>query len=119
MIIGIGTDICEINRIQPGAGFANKVLSEAELEVLQSKKNKQAYLAKRFAVKEAVSKAFGFGIGAKLAFKDITVLNDEFGAPFITISDNAKAKLPEFSCIHVSISDEKNYAIAYVVVERI
>lgn len=118
MIIGIGTDICEINRIQPGSGFANKILSEKELLILSSKKNKQAYLAKRFCVKEAVSKAFGCGIGSKVSFKDISVLNDTNGKPYIEISDIAKAKLADYTNIHVSISDEKNYAISYVVVEK-
>jgi len=118
MIIGIGTDICEINRIKPGEGFANKVLSESELEVLKIKKNKQVYLAKRFAAKEAISKAFGCGIGSKLSFKDISVLNNESGSPYVEISELAKAKLANFSSIHISISDEKNYAIAYVVVEK-
>jgi holo-[acyl-carrier protein] synthase len=118
MIVGIGTDICEINRIQPGAGFANKILSESEKEVLATKKNKQAYLAKRFAAKEAISKAFGCGIGAKLAFKDISILNNTAGAPYVELSETAKAKLPAFSSIHISISDESNYSIAYVVVEN-
>ncbi|HAG52543.1 MAG TPA: holo-ACP synthase [Alphaproteobacteria bacterium] len=119
MIIGIGTDICEINRIQPGEGFANKILSESEQEVLKAKKNKQVYLAKRFAAKEAISKAFGCGIGSKLSFKDISILNNEAGAPYVEISETAKSKLVDFSSIHISISDEKNYAIAYVIVEKI
>lgn len=118
MIVGIGTDICEINRIQPGTGFANRILSESEKQILTTKKNKQAYLAKRFAAKEAISKAFGCGIGAKLSLKDISILNNEAGAPYVEITDNAKAKLPAFSTIHISISDESNYAIAYAVVEK-
>lgn len=119
MIIGVGTDICDILRIKPGTGFADKILSVKELEILKTKKNKQAYLAKRFAAKEAISKAFGCGIGKKLSFKDISVLNNIYGAPYVEIADSAKAKLQDFSNIHISISDEKNYAIAYVVIERI
>tara|TARA_Y100001960_G_C14493995_1_gene738170 strand:+ start:438 stop:797 length:360 start_codon:yes stop_codon:yes gene_type:complete len=119
MIIGIGTDICEIARIKPGQGFADKILSAKEQVIFANKKNKQAYLAKRFAAKEAVAKAFGFGIGSKLAFCDISVLNNEHGAPYIELSETATAKLPEFSNIHISISDEKQYALAYVVVEKI
>jgi holo-[acyl-carrier protein] synthase len=118
MILGIGTDICNISRIKPNTGFANKILSITELEILNTKTNKQAYLAKRFAAKEAVAKAFGCGIGKKLAFKDICILNDETGKPFVQISQNAVEKLTEFSNIHISISDEENYAIAYVVVEK-
>lgn len=118
MIIGIGTDICDITRIKPGTGFAKKILSEVELDILAKKANKQAYLAKRFAGKEAVSKAFGTGIGKSISFSDISILNDENGAPFVEISTNATAKLPKFSSIYISLSDEQSYAIAYVVVEK-
>ena len=117
MIIGIGTDICDITRIQPGNGFANKILSDVELALLQKKSNKQAYLAKRFAAKEAIAKAFGTGIGKSISFKEITILNNDAGAPYVEIAQSAKEKLPAFSKIHISISDEKNYAIAYTVVE--
>lgn len=118
MIIGIGTDICDIRRIKPGSGFAKKVLSKSELEILTKKANKQTYLAKRFAAKEAIAKAFGTGIGKNIAFNDLSILNNEAGAPYVEVSDNAKAKLPEFSKIHLSLSDEKNYAIAYAIVEK-
>lgn len=116
MILGIGTDICDINRIKPGQGFADKILCEDELKVFTIKKNKQAYLAKRFAAKEAVAKAFGCGIGAKLSFKDICILNNDLGAPYVKLLNTTK--LPKFSKIHISLSDEKNYAIAYAIVEE-
>lgn len=116
MILGIGTDICEISRIKPGQGFADRILCAKELEIFAKKKNKQAYLAKRFAAKEAISKAFGCGIGAKLSFKDICILNNENGKPIVEILKIDK--LPEFTNIHLSIADEKNYAIAYAVVEK-
>lgn len=118
MIIGIGTDICNRSRIKASEQFAEKILSEKELKIYNIKSNQHGYLANRFAAKEAISKAFGVGIGSTLSFKDISVLNDEMGAPFVVISDTACAKLPKFSKILISISDEQEYAVAFVVVEN-
>jgi holo-[acyl-carrier protein] synthase len=118
MIIGIGTDICERNRIKATFEFAKRILSEKELRIYNIKSNQHGYLSNRFAAKEAISKAFGVGIGATLSFKDISVLNNDMGAPYVEISETALKKLPEFSNIYISISDEQEYAVAFVVVEK-
>lgn len=117
MIIGVGTDICSINRFENYDSLAAKILTNEELNIFQNKKAKQAHIAKRFAAKEAISKAFGTGIGSSLAFKDIIIINNENGKPEVTISEIAKSKLPKFTSIHLSISDEKEYAVAFAVLE--
>ena len=115
MIVGIGTDIIEIARIEQisaKAGlpkFAKKILTDAEILALSEVS--AAKLAKRFAAKEAISKAFGTGIGAKLAFHDIEIFNDESGKPTAHIKKHGDLK------IHLSISDERTHAIAFAVIE--
>lgn len=117
MIVGIGTDIVEIARIEhigSKNGFerlAKKILTKAEISALATLS--AAKIAKRFAAKEAISKALGTGIGANLAFHDIEIFNDAAGKPITTIKNRADLK------INLSISDEKKYAIAFAVVEKI
>lgn len=119
MITGIGTDIVEIARfelIEAKSGIEKlikKLLTEEEISALT--KNSiitSAKLAKRFAAKEAISKAFGTGIGAKLAFHDIQIFNDESGKPTARIKNRDDLK------IHISISDERTHALAFAVIER-
>lgn len=112
MLHGIGTDIVEIARIeQIGAKkLANKILSEQEFAKLNNLS--AAKIAKRYAGKEAIAKAFGTGIGAKLAFKDIEISNDESGKPIAKIVGRADL------LVHLSLSDEKNHAIAFAVIEK-
>lgn len=115
---GIGTDIVAISRIEELVEkfgiekFADKILSDAEKLALEGRENKLAYLAKRFAGKEAVSKALGTGIG-KIAFKDIEILNDEQGAPYVNLPDS----YINGQQVHISLSDEKDYALAFVVLD--
>jgi len=124
-MIAIGVDIVQIERfnksLEANEKFANKILTQSELDVFKSRtiknvKNGQHYLAKRFAAKEAVSKALGTGIAKGVTFKDIEILNDEFGAPYVTLFDQAlkvfESKKAE--TILISISDEVEFAVAYV-----
>jgi holo-[acyl-carrier protein] synthase len=110
MIIGIGTDIVDIARIEQAGieKLAKKILSAAEIAAIS--KLTAAKVAKRFAGKEAIAKAFGTGIGAKLAFHDIEIFNDEAGKPLAKILTEPNLQ------IHLSMSDEKNYAVAFAVI---
>jgi len=116
MILGIGTDIVSIDRIEKIYNkfphkFAYRILStEEEVIYRQFQNNEQRirYLAKRFAAKEAFVKALGVGIG-EVSLRDISVLNDEKGKPYIKF-----AKTTKFN-IELSISDEHYYAVAFVV----
>lgn len=126
MIIGMGTDIIDKVRInkaysQHGDKFINKLLSEAERVVLQTKKYPIDYLAKRWAAKEALGKAIGCGIRAPVLLPNISVLNDELGKPFFQVSpelDNF-LQVANINKLHLSISDEKNFAIAWVICEHL
>lgn len=116
MIIGIGTDIVQIPRIERlvekfGRRFAERILSKGELEVYDRKVCK-AFLARRFAGKEALSKALGQGIGRPLRFTDITISNNELGKPEVMVDGN----IGEGVKIEISLSDDYPTAIAFVVV---
>lgn len=124
MISGIGTDIVRVERIarsldRHGAAFAERVLSEREMPEYHASRQQAHLVAKRFAVKEAVSKAFGTGIGAEMSFHDISVVHDALGKPLLAFSDAAQARLEARGITHhhVSISDEHDYVIAFVVFE--
>lgn len=113
MIRGIGTDIIELTRIEKvnrEDRLAHRILSHRELDKYLSitdAARKVEYLAGRFAVKEAYSKALGSGIGRTIAFKEVSCINQPNGKP--SIEDDLNA--------HVSISHSKEYAIAMVVLE--
>jgi holo-[acyl-carrier protein] synthase len=129
MILGIGTDIVLIERIehlifQFQAKFAKKIFTEKE--VLKAKKLKQPaiFFAKRFAAKEAFAKAIGLGIGRGINFGDIEIDNDKEGKPLIRLLNGKEKFLKKrFKCkkfaIHLSLSDEKNIASAFVIIEKI
>lgn len=122
-IIGIGTDIVNISRIEKiyskfGESFLKKNFHSKEIECFDHLPSLQkiSYLAKRFAGKEAVSKAFGTGIG-KIAFKDIAILNNELGAPYVLL-DVPIEQYDEKMRINISLSDEEPFAVAFVVISR-
>lgn len=122
MIVGIGTDICDINRVtrlykKYGTRLVTKILTEKEERHLPTQE-RAAWLAKRFAAKEALSKAFGTGFSDGLTFKDFSILNNNKGAPEVVLSKNAQDKLPPECKIHISLSDEKAYALAFIVIEQ-
>lgn len=123
MLIGVGTDIVQIPRIAKILHlypelFAKKILASRELKqfALLDTTNHAVFLAKRFAAKEAVSKAFGVGIGQGINFKDITILNDDLGKPTVEVSSNDTNKLPPFD-IHLSLSDDYPVCVAFAVIE--
>ncbi|MCA0934952.1 holo-ACP synthase [Vibrio alginolyticus] len=123
-ILGLGTDIAEIERIEQalshtGEAFAERILCEEEMLKFTQLKQKGRYLAKRFAVKEAASKALGTGIAKGVTFHDFCIDNDEYGKPVLTLSGVAQqlAQGIGVNNIHLSISDERHYAVATVILE--
>lgn len=127
MIVGTGIDIVDIERITAicsrQASFAARILTPEEHAYASAltQGRQIEYIAGRFAAKEAVSKAIGTGIGSKLSFQDIKVINNEKGKPSLVISPHALAQLfpSELSLFfHVSISHSKSYALAQVIIEQ-
>ena len=124
MIYGVGTDIVSIERIQEilnknRDGFINRVLTEHERALFANKSDSAAFCAKRFAAKEAFSKALGTGIGRVVSFQDLTVRKNENGKPYFMPSEKLRLYLQEKGIEqgHLSISDESLYALAFVVLE--
>lgn len=126
MIIGIGCDIVEISRInrlllKSEEHFLKKILTAQETDLLDKKKL-VSQLAKRFAAKEAFSKALGTGIGKHVSFHDIEVISDLKGKPHFTYSkkllDYMNNEYGAFAT-HLSISDERDYAQAFVIIEKL
>ncbi len=124
MIIGIGTDLCEISRIESamqrfGDRFAQKVLVESELERLRSHAKPASYLAKRFAAKEALSKALGTGIRYPVTWRRMGVINLPSGRPTFRFEPDLAAYLDRrgIQRVHLSITDETGLAGAYVILE--
>ncbi|MDA9090536.1 holo-ACP synthase [Porticoccaceae bacterium] len=122
MIMGIGTDIVEIERItnilaRPGDKFMQRVLTPAEQAEFLRLNHSAAYLAKRFAAKEAVAKALGTGIGHGVSFQDMNVVNDDRGAPAVELSGGANDVMQGLGATKVllSIADERHYAVAYAI----
>ena len=124
MIYGIGTDIVEVARIEVsiakfGDDFAMRILAEGEMSSYYESQLKARFLAKRFAAKEAFSKALGTGLRDPATFQNIAVSHDELGKPILVLAkalqDFLTAK--NISQMHISISDEKNLAAAFVVLE--
>jgi len=125
-IVGIGTDIVEIERIQTalnrtGRGLALRILTDAEMTVFDKHRHPQRFLAKRFSAKEAASKALGTGIAQGVSFHDFTILNDENGKPTLTLTGKAAvfAEQSGVTSVHITISDEKHYATATVILEAL
>ena len=126
MIYGVGTDIVSIDRIQKiilknREGFIKRVLTEHEQALFANKADSAAFCAKRFAAKEAFSKALGTGIGRVVSFQDLTVRNNDNGKPHFIPSEKLRLYLLEKGVkqAHLSISDESQYAVAFVVLEVI
>jgi holo-[acyl-carrier protein] synthase len=124
MIYGIGTDIVEIKRIEDalekhGERFPARILNTFEIAEYATQASPMHYLAKRFAVKEAFSKAFGTGIGESIGWHDVWITHVQNGRPIIAVSATLEAKLTAQQIIatHVSITDETSYASAFVVLE--
>ena len=125
-IFGIGTDIVNIKRIdkilkKKNSNFKNRIFSSGEIIYCDNKKNPSSYYAKRFAAKEALSKALGTGIRKGINFRDIEILNDSFGKPSINLKGSTasflkkKVKNKKYS-IYLSLSDDAPWAQATVIV---
>ncbi|WP_338557534.1 holo-ACP synthase [Erwinia sp. E_sp_B04_7] len=124
-ILGLGTDIVEIARIEgvisrSGDRLAKRVLSENEWAQYQAHQQPVRFLAKRFAVKEAAAKAFGTGIRGGLAFNQFEVYNDELGKPGLRFFQHAKEVANQLGVlyVHVTLADERHYACATVIIEK-
>ena len=125
MIFGIGTDIVRIQRMADnldryGERFAARILTESEMAVFRDSAQGPQFLAKRFAAKEAAAKALGTGFRDGLSLRDISVKNDGLGKPVLAFSERAQQTLQNqgVGAVHLSLSDESEYAIAYVVFEN-
>jgi len=126
MIIGTGIDLVHIPRIekvfsQRGDRFASHVLHEKEYPDFERSKLKGRLLAKRFAVKEAATKALGTGQAQDVLLRHFYVLHNEHGKPILHADAHAKTLCKQLgvNAMHVSISDEEEYAMASVILERI
>ena len=124
MIFGIGTDIVDVERIRKLGSlekFADKILSLNELEVFKSQTDEKqvTFLAKQFAAKEAVSKALGTGIGKDIRFNQIEILRNSDGKPYLNHDGMITTIFNDLGITktHVSLSDEKKYALAFVILE--
>ena len=130
-IIGIGSDLCNIERIQNsldrfGTRFENRVFTETELRKAQRRPHTRAgTLAKRFAAKEAFSKAVGTGFKAGVFMKDIGVVNSPSGAPTLALTGGARERLeslvPEghIAKVHLTLTDDHPWAQAFVIIEAL
>jgi holo-[acyl-carrier protein] synthase len=124
MIVGIGTDLIEVNRIEKALGrwgdrFARKVLVDHELERYARHRKPAHYLAKRFAAKEAFSKAMGTGIHYPVNWQNVGVANLPSGKPVLRFSPPLAALLERrgIVSVHVSLTDERDMAAATVILE--
>ena len=124
MIYGVGTDVVEIERIRRaierfGDRFVRRILCEPEIKRFQSHRLPASYLAKRFAAKEAFTKALGTGIRAPANWHGVWVTNLRSGKPVLEFSASLKSLLDrrKITQAHVSLSDEKGVAFATVILE--
>ena len=128
MILGIGTDLANIDRIQGvltrhGDRFRNRVFTEMEQAKASRRKDEAGTYAKRWAAKEACSKALGTGLRMGIAWRDMSVTNLSSGQPVMEVTGWAKNRLDEITpddhkaIVHVSLTDDHPWAQAYVVIE--
>ena len=128
MIVGIGTDLANIDRIQAvlerhGDRFRNRVFTDIEQSKAKRRMDEAGTLAKRWAAKEACSKALGTGLRMGIAWKDMAVHNLKTGEPRITLTGWAKKRLDELvpdtheAIVHVTLTDDHPWAQAFVVIE--
>ena len=125
-ILGIGVDIVENSRINKSLKnnlFIKRIFSNTEILIAKKLKDKKSYYSRRFAAKEAFAKSIGTGFRNNLNFKDISIVNDKMGKPLFIISEKIKKiikkefKVSSFN-FFLSISGEKKYSIAYVILQK-
>jgi holo-[acyl-carrier protein] synthase len=124
MILGTGIDIIEVARIQSsyekfGERFLNRILHQNEIDYCLSHRTPGPFLAARFAAKEAISKAFGTGIGAELGWKDMEVGRKASGEPFVILHERAQALLNSRGgkAVLISLSHTQEHATAVAILE--
>lgn len=125
-VLGIGVDIIKNSRIKKSITsekFIKRVYSKYEITKSMQLQNKLGYFSKRFAAKEAFSKALGTGFRENLQYKDISIINDKYGKPSLKINNKLnKILMKKFTTkkinILLSLSDEKNYSIAFIILEK-
>ena len=125
-ILGIGIDIIKNQRVRSlikNKIFINRTFGKNEIKYSNKISNKVSYFAKRFAAKEAFAKALGTGFRKNLNFKDVEVLNDKLGKPFYSKSKKINSiiykqlKIKKYN-LFLSISDEKDYSIAFTILQK-
>lgn len=124
MILGVGTDLAKVARFEAalarhGARFPARVLGEYEREQWEQRNDTAAFLAKRFAAKEAFVKALGLGLRQGMRWREIQVVSDALGRPSLHLSGRAQelAEAAGVQGVHLSLSDEAGLAVAMVVLE--
>ena len=125
-ILGIGVDIVEnsrINKLIRNKNFIKRIFSNSEILIGNKMKDKKNFYSKRFAAKEAFVKSIGTGFRDNLNFKDISIINNKYGKPSFIINDKIKKIIKKHFKItyfdfFISISDEKKYSVAYVVLQK-
>jgi len=129
MIYGVGTDICDVRRIGTsltrfGPRFARRILSQAEYDIYlvrqaHSCERGTSFVATRFSAKEAFSKAIGLGMRLPMTWRHCEVASLPSGKPHLVLHGDLKTWFEAQDLVaHVSVTDEKNYAASFVVVER-
>jgi holo-[acyl-carrier protein] synthase len=128
MILGIGSDLCDIRRIERtlerhGERFTERLFTDIERRRAEGRANRASTYAKRFAAKEACAKALGTGMRAGVFWRDMGVVNQRSGRPTMALTGGAAARLAAMlpagyeAVIHLTITDEYPYAQAFVVIE--
>jgi holo-[acyl-carrier protein] synthase len=123
MVIGIGTDIIEIDRIKNsiekyGDRFLSKIYTPTEIKYCQSKANKYQHFAARFAAKEAVYKALATGWQEVLSWQEIEIFNESTGMPHVTMRGKLKEFLSDDKSLKISISHSKNYVVSVAIIYK-
>ena len=128
MIVGLGSDLCDIRRVEQtlerfGDRFVERCFTPVEREKSERRTNRAASYAKRFAAKEACAKALGTGLNAGVFWRDMGVVNLPSGQPTMTLTGGAAARLASLlpaghsAVIHITLTDEYPLAQAYVLIE--
>ncbi len=130
MILGIGSDLADIRRVAEtlerfGERFTHRIFTEVERAKSDRRRDPAASYAKRFAAKEACSKALGTGLRSGVFWRDMGVVNLPSGAPTLALTGGAAERLAQLTppgmaaCIHLSLTDDPPYAQAFVVIEAL
>ncbi len=123
MILGIGIDIIEIDRVKNsidkfGDQFLNKIYTKNELEYCLSKANKYQHLAARFAAKEAVSKALTTGWNKEFSWKNVEIFNEPNGMPYVELKGNLKSFLSDNKNLKISMSHSRDYVVCFAIIYK-